>query len=73
MTHEATQKIHRMKVNPSKETMEAMIEVPRARMKKMYAPPKIKLKSDTKSVYLKATSSLVSLSNGNDQQATRQA
>lgn len=53
MTYEATQKIHSRKVNPSTETTEAMIEVPRARMKKIYAEPKIKLKSETKRVYLK--------------------
>lgn len=49
---EATQKIHRRKVKARRETIEAMMEVPRARMKKMYAPPKIRLNRDTKSVNL---------------------
>jgi hypothetical protein len=52
-THEAIQKIHRRKVKPSREMIEAMMEVPRARMKKMYAPPKNRLKRDTKSVNLR--------------------
>lgn len=56
-THEATQKIHRRKVKARRETIEAMMEVPRARMKKMYAPPKIRLNRDTKSVNLTTSSS----------------
>lgn len=47
-----TQKIHRMKENASTEMSEAMIDVPRNRMKKMKAPPTKMLNIEVKSVNL---------------------
>lgn len=51
-THEAIQKIQVMNKKARTEMMDPMIEVPNARMKKMYAPPRKRVHSDTKSVYL---------------------
>lgn len=49
---EAIQKIQVMNKKARTEMMDPMIEVPNARMKKMYAPPRKRVHSDTKSVYL---------------------